>query len=692
MTVKKQLLLFLTLFIFHSLSTHSLAQNTFSDSVSKSVQDLSYQNKIQVLQETTNRILQTDPQNALLLSEKMRDLAFTQKDFQVLYQAYFNLGRIYSYYSEYQASLNNHIQALKTAQDLDIDSLIIPSYNEIALLYVELDDLGKAFENLEKAQDLATKDDNRLQLIQLDLTLGELYLYQKNYEKAIEVLNQASDLSLEIKDTLHYSISNSNLASVYNQQENYLEALFFARKALNLLDSLNHPQELIPAYRQMGIGLVGLVRLPEATSNFEKALRFAQSLQNKKALSELYLNLSEVYELQNKTDSAFVYFKRHKMYNDSLYKENEQAQMAKMHSLYQLEEKERSIQVQKEETKFQTFLRNTVIIALLVILLGVYFLVRSFLKQRKQNAKLEEKNLEIQEKNKQINSIKDSVERRNIILARKNEEIEKKTKNLTDSLNYAQRIQDAMLPADDYFLSHLPESFVFLRPREVVSGDFYWLSKKNHKYILAAADCTGHGVPGAFMSMIGNNLFHEIVQVKGIIEPAAILQELNRGIQRVLKQQETKNQDGMDIALCVIDTHPIDSNNFLETPKLHFSGAHNPLVYFQNNELHVLKGEKTNIGGYKVPENQEFEQHTVELNTDTQLYIYSDGLQDQFGGEKGRRFSKKRLHKLLEEIHLLPMNEQKKILDETMNEWMRSEKASRQMDDMLLIGVNLNRN
>lgn len=282
------------------------------------------------------------------------------------------------------------------------------------------------------------------------------------------------------------------------------------------------------------------------------------------------------------------------------------------------------------------------------------------------------------------------VKEQNIILERKvkerTQEVQaKETKirrlyeGLSDSIRYAQRIQKAILPTEEKFEKILPHSFVFFKPRDVVSGDFYFLEEVDNKIVLAAIDCTGHGVPGAFMSLIGNDILAEIIINQKTTEANKVLEKLHKGIRSLLRQEETKNQDGMDMTLVVIDKE----NNILE-----FAGAKNPLIYIQNNELKVIKGDKMPIGGEQREMERIFTKHEISLEKETHFYLFSDGIQDQFGGEKNKKFTPKRLRNLLQENHQKPFEKQKEILDQTIENWQK-QGNEKQIDDMLLLGVRL---
>ena len=264
----------------------------------------------------------------------------------------------------------------------------------------------------------------------------------------------------------------------------------------------------------------------------------------------------------------------------------------------------------------------------------------------------------------------------------KNKIIEDKNRKITSSINYAKRIQEAMLPKVKEIKESLPNSFVYFKPKDIVSGDFYYFRKIENTIIIAAIDCTGHGVPGAFMSLIGNDSLNEIID-NNILTPSVILTLLDEKIDKVLHQSKYSTdtiRDGMDAAICMID---------LTTNKLEYAGAKNPLVYIQNNELQVIKGDKISVGGNaKQKQKGEFTNHTISIDIPTSFYIYSDGFQDQFGGTDNVKYTTKRFRQTLLDISAHPFSEQDKILRTILKEWKG--KNEKQIDDVLVIGFEIN--
>jgi len=270
------------------------------------------------------------------------------------------------------------------------------------------------------------------------------------------------------------------------------------------------------------------------------------------------------------------------------------------------------------------------------------------------------------------------VQKRTAEIERQRDEIEEKNKNITDSILYASRIQTAVLPPDEFIDEALPEHFILFKPRDIVSGDYYWMTQKGNKTVVAVADCTGHGVPGAFMSMLGVAFLNEIVNRAEELTASNILNELRDNVKTSLRQTGKKDEakDGMDIALCVLD---------LNKKCLQYAGAYNPLYLLRDNELLQFKADRMPIGIY-YKEKQSFTNHIVDLQDNDVIYLFSDGYVDQFGGENGKKFLHKQFKDLIIEVHKKSLDEQKQILNSTLEEWMGQHE---QVDDILIMGFKI---
>jgi len=262
-----------------------------------------------------------------------------------------------------------------------------------------------------------------------------------------------------------------------------------------------------------------------------------------------------------------------------------------------------------------------------------------------------------------------------VLIAKQKYELEFREKNITDSLVYAQRIQEALLPSEAYFRKHFKDSFIFLKPKDIVSGDFYWIGEKKGKVFIVAADCTGHGVPGALMSMIGLEIIEKAINEDNFEDPSQILAVLNKGLEKTFDREKnigTIIRDGMDLGLCVIDQ---------DKKKIKYAGAFFPLYMIRNNNLVEVKGDKLIIG--MNPRNVPYVDHDIDLMEDDIFYMFSDGYADQFGGSENKKFMYRRFRYLLLTIHRFPAEDQKSILEDNIRTWMGS---NAQIDDMMVIG------
>lgn len=299
-----------------------------------------------------------------------------------------------------------------------------------------------------------------------------------------------------------------------------------------------------------------------------------------------------------------------------------------------------------------------------ILLLGsiIFFYVRS------RTKKLKEANEILRQK--QLTSLE---------IARQKEELSVKNKNITDSINYAKRIQEALLPSEYLFRKLLPNSFILYKPRDIVSGDFYWISEKESKIFVAAVDCTGHGVPGAFMSIIGFDLLKNITREQNVEDPAEILNLLNLGVADTFSKQSTDYElkDGMDVSLLVIDR---------VNKQLQYAGAFNPLYIVRNKELIEIKGNRFAIGKIEGNENKRFDVHTLEYENNDMIYLFSDGYADQIGGPFQKKFKFRRFQHLVLSVHNLPLIKQRDFLNETFETWKGQ---MEQVDDILIIGIRM---
>lgn len=295
--------------------------------------------------------------------------------------------------------------------------------------------------------------------------------------------------------------------------------------------------------------------------------------------------------------------------------------------------------------------------------------------EQKVDARTQELSLlneELNQSNEELNTALD-------LLAEQKKAQEVTYNNLLDAITYAKRIQEAILPSKTQMKEILGKYFVLYLPRDIVSGDFYYVASKEHKKVIIVADCTGHGVPGALMSMIAHEILNDIIKSRSITAPSLILEELHKRIREVLHQKDNSNNDGLDVSVLTIDTI---------TKEITFAGARQSLVYMQAGEAKIIRGNNYPIGGEQREKTRFFDLYTLPNHSISHLYLFTDGFQDQFGGENGKKFMLSNFIKTINEIHNLPIETQKKQLHKILNQWIE-EANETQIDDILVLGVEL---
>ncbi len=397
--------------------------------------------------------------------------------------------------------------------------------------------------------------------------------------------------------------------------------------------------------------------------------------EQEKALKELSSNPEFGAEYQAYIDSL-----RKIRNEDSLILMNLQAKVEADKATLQAKEAEKTAALEQQKTKDAERKTQLAILGGLVLLLlslSLIFFTNSRRRKRIIN-ELEQTKIELSDKANALNEQNDKLEQTNILMDQKNEELEEQNKKITDSIRYAETIQKAMLPSEAIFQQLFDDHFVIYEPKDIVSGDFYWLTQLEEKTLIAVVDCTGHGVPGAFMSTIGVDLLNEIVNKQREYSPANILELLHNGIFERLRQNDTNNRDGMDVCLCLIC--PANNNQFLIT----FSGAKRPLYYIQDNELKRINGDSKYIGGIK-KDKQDFQNYDIILKKGDTLYLSTDGYADSPNANR-RKFGSMRFQEMLNAHHSKSLTIQKEIFLSELNEH-RQDTPSR--DDITFVAVRL---
>lgn len=515
--------------------------------------------------------------------------------------------------SDYENSLRYHFQALKLREEIQKRSDCSSSLLNIANVYSAIKDFDNALKYYMQSEKIARDLDDKSIWSRVLNGIGGIYMISGDYEKAIECYIQ----SLAVKNNI--GDKRGTASTLHNISDCYIELNDFENGQKCLIESMNTAVEFgdrsTEAACMQTLGRLFLVigKLHEAIDQVKRALLIYADLKTKKDLSYCHKLLADAYQHLGDHKTALIHTNKY----------------------YQLKEEASSLESAKK-------IENMVLL--------------SQIDSMKKESEIERlKNVELKTAYKQLDDSR---------------------QNILDSIEYAKYIQQTLLSHEDDIKQSFPDSFVFFKPKDIVSGDFYWHHRVGNKALFAVADCTGHGVPGAFMTLAGNNMIEHIVKVKQVYEPASVLLELNNAIAHTFKNEDERVslKNGMDIAFCSFDP---------DTLQLRYAGAHNSIYIVRNGELTEIDADRIAMGNML---NESFKQHSIQLEKNDIIYLFSDGYADQKGGEQRRKFYYPPFKLLLLEICTLPMNEQREALYFTIKEWMKNEK---QIDDMTVVGIRV---
>ena len=569
-----------------------------------------------------------------------------------------NIGNTYYRLLDLPRALDYHLLALKTAEKLSDSVSISKSYNNIGNIFNAMDEYNKALEYYFKSYNTSTKDLNGEDLASILSNIGQVYTHLNKLDTALLYNMRALEIRKRYGYTEGVIISLNNLGTTYQHKLEYQKALDCFNNELKLAIEIESQQDQSQALFNIASINRELKNYREAITYVKKSIAISQLLGTKNDIKEDYKFLAETYWNMKKADSSSVYYNYYLKLTDTLsnyQRKNsiteriQQYEFEKARDKEQLAEAEKNIITNERLRRQKVIIRSFAVIVILLLILG-FVAYRGYIIKKKDN----------------------------LLLALQKKEIEEKHSEITKSINYAQRIQNAILPPIETIQIAFPESFILFKPKDIVSGDFYWFYETATGYLIAAADCTGHGVPGAFMNMIGSEKLNEAVLKSH--NPDEMLHFLNHGIKTSLRQTENdqSTKDGMDIALCFLNK---------QKNTLTYSGANRPLWIIKKNSKAIteIKATKESIGGY-TKDDQVFEKHVIQLEQGDVFYLFSDGYADQFGGILDKKITTKRLKEILVDVTQKPMNEQKTYLEDFINNW-KAEKE--QIDDILVMGIKI---
>ncbi len=692
-------------YIFLILSILSLTNNTFAQNVTeadslKNLIETTRRDSVRVrlLNELSLKLYNSEVDSAVSYAQKALDLAIELSDSSGIGRSYKTLGIAFYVKGDYSASLENYQNSLKIIEKTNDTKTLISLYNNIGLINWSLKKYEIALSYYQKAEVLLRKSDKKAVLAKVLLNIGAIYDVWDSTNLAFQNYNESLIIRKELKDTIGIGSTANNLGMIYEKQKKYELALGQFLTAIKFLENRNNDYVLITVYLNTSRTYRKLKNIPKATDYLRNAEELDKLLNSPEKTAELYKGYYEYYADLKNYKLALRYLEKQRNLEDSLFSEEMTGQIAEMETKYGTEKqaKENALLKEKEakneasltRKNLQTNIAFAVAIALILL---ISIVLRSRNIQKKTNTELSLKNAEISQKNEEIQVQNEALlvqrerilaqtkqlQSANIEIVTKQKALETAHHSLKSSITYASRIQNAALPnrtiLDDYFASN----FIMYRPRDVVSGDFYWFKVVNNHIIVAAVDCTGHGVPGAFVSMLALSLLNDVVQRNEITQAAQALDELRRRVKESFGQSGDmyEQKDGFDISFCAMNC---------ETLELQFAGAHNPLYLVRNSELIEYKGDKMPIGiGLK---ERNFTNHSLQLQAGDKLYLFSDGFQDQFGGENADKFKVVNFKNLLLRTSQQPMNEQLETINQVYDSW-RDEIPP--IDDVLVIGLEV---
>lgn len=579
-----------------------------------------------------------------------------------------NIGLVLWNQGKLMDALKYYLTSLKIDEDSDDKDGMATSYNNIGIIYWTLGSYDKGLEYFIKAMKVYEHLGNKEGLAGVCCNIGGIYFNKKDIETSLGFFHKSVKIYEEINDKRGIGQAYLNISEAYAEKKEFNKCLEYQQKALEIQEENGDKFHLAHSFTAIGKTYLNMKKAAPAIAYLNKGLEITSEIGVPKLRSETFKILAEAYKLKGDFPSALAYQEKYISLKDSVLNEDANKQVSEMEAKYQNEMKGNKIELLNKENELkivelhrEKFVRNSFIAGFILVLILSIAIYRSFRQKKKMNSLLSEKNIIIEQKNKDI----------------------------TDSIEYAKTLQDAILPDIETVTNSIPGSFIFFRPRDIVSGDFYWFHKRNNTCFIIAADCTGHGVPGAFVSMACNNILNDVIIRQNIDDPGNILTEVNRRVCEAFKKEgsKAKTNDGMDVSLIKLSFSNSASNSLIgqHGVKMEYAGAMNPALVARNNELIELPADKMPIGGFTKTE-YPFKTQKLELLKDDAVYIFSDGFHDQFGGQKGKKFLFRRFKETLLKISPLNADKQLAELENVLLTWQG---GLERVDDVLVIGIKL---
>jgi serine phosphatase RsbU (regulator of sigma subunit)/tetratricopeptide (TPR) repeat protein len=627
----------------------------------------------------------TDLNKSLESAKSALSSAKTSKNVSDEATAHINLGLANSKLAQYEEAITNFQASLAIHETHSSETGIGYNYIQIGLCYGQLKKSATAMSYFDKAFLVYDGLNDSKGMSHALVSVGEEHFTNGDYKKAIAVYKKAITHDEKTNDKLAMAHTYNMIGSSYSNFGNYELAKSTLVKALALAKESNQSVLTNNIQRNLDVVEGNLRSYQESKSEFQKT----EEAKKEEKIQDLEVRSSQLEEKTSDFLSKIATLDEENKIIALLAKVNEDAlkqeKMLKEQKAQELELQKKESLIKEAASRAEIEKKNAITIGLifgLIFLAAIAFLILNrYQQKRKANLQLARQNQEITEQKEEISSQKERLEEQKSQLERTNRQI-------TDSIDYAKRIQNALLSSRTKISTLLPESFILFRPKAVVSGDFYWIKEKNGSILFAAADCTGHGIPGAFMSIVSNNVLNDITAQQATTNPGEILKMASDQIIERLQDKEAQVvessdgtkiewevKDGMDIALCSLKKDSL---------QLQYAGAHNPLYLIRDGELTEYRGDRLFIGN--TTESTVFNTHDISLKKGDMLYVFSDGFADQRGGPENKKFYYQPFQDMLLEIHKKSMEEQQTHLDKVLADWMGNHE---QIDDVIIFGVRI---
>lgn len=581
--------------------------------------------------------------------------------------AHNNLGTVYYYKGDNTKALSHYLSALKILENQKgketenalYKRQLSSSYNNLGTIYQRQKLYEKAEKYFVKSIEIDKLLGDKKGMAHCYNNIGTIKEENNNYDEAIRNYEISLQLKLDINDTEGIPSTLINMGILRMNQKKYKESQDYFEKALVMAQSTSNKQDEALAFINLGDMYFLKKNYVEAVKSYQNGIAISKQQNYGHFLSYAYQGLALTHYRMKDFEKAYDNFQLHVSLKDSLFNTENSTIITEMASKYdnEVQEKEiklltaekevKDIEIKSKKTLISVFIGGCLLLGLLLVLF-----LRAYFSKRKTNLELDTKNQKIE--------LAYTI-------------IEQKQKEIVDSINYAKRIQYSLLAHTDFLNANLNEHFIFYKPKDIVSGDFYWATKQQNKFFLAVCDSTGHGVPGSFMSLLNIGFLSEAINEKGLYKPNEALNYVRERLIGTISQEG--QMDGFDGILLCIDK---------DTNTITYSSANNTPVIVENNTLRILPKNKMPVGiGIS---DKEFELFTIAAEKGSILYLFTDGYADQFGGEKGKKFMYKRLESLLLENHQLPLNQQAEKLEEQFHRWKGE---LEQVDDVCVLGIRI---